>query len=62
MNIPSAVELNAGETYAIPALPAGTVSYKSSNAAVSVSDSGVITAEANDSAIVTVMVKMTDSA
>ena len=61
VNIPSAVELNAGETYTIPALP-GTVSYKSSNAAISVSDSGVITAEANDSAIVTVMVKMTDSA
>ena len=60
--IPESLNLSAGETYAIPALPGGTVSYKSSDAAVSVSDSGVITAEANGSAIVTVMVKMADSA
>ena len=62
VNIPSAVELNADETYTIPALPGGTVSYKSSNAAVSVSDSGVITAAADGSAVVTVLVKLSDAA
>lgn len=59
--IPETLELNVGASYTIPALPGGTASYQSSNAAVSVSESGVITAESQGSAVVTVLVKMSNA-
>ncbi|MGI5855562.1 MAG: DUF4838 domain-containing protein [Candidatus Merdivicinus sp.] len=62
VSIPETLSLEAGSTYRIAALPGGTVSYQSSGAAVSVGADGMITAESEGSAVVTVLVKMSDSA
>ena len=61
VNIPEALELDVGATSSIPQLPGGTASFQSSSAAVSVSQDGVITAEEEGKADVTVSVKMSAS-